>query len=86
MPIPKNDVKKILENAFPDAKIALDDLTGTQDHYRVILVTQLFEGKSLLQRHQAVNQALAEPLKGPIHALSIEAYTETEWNQKNPPL
>lgn len=73
----------MLEQAVPGAKIAVDDLTGTMDHYKVTVVSDVFEGKSLVQRHQLVNQALAEPLQGPIHALSIDALTESQWRARN---
>lgn len=83
MPMPKAEVIKELEKHFPQAQIAVDDLTGTADHYKVTIVSNLFEEKSLIARHQMVNAALAEPLKGPIHALSIDAYTPAQWAQKN---
>lgn len=83
MPFPRESVKELLEQAMPGAKIAVDDLTGTSDHYKVTLVSDIFVGKSLVQRHQLVNQALAKPLEGPIHALSIETYTEDQWTTKN---
>lgn len=82
MPIPKEEVKKLLEDALPGARVAVDDLTGTMDHYRVIVLSDLFEGKTLVKRHQMVNLALAEPLKGPLHALTIEAYTPAQWRSK----
>lgn len=76
-------VKSLLEQALPSgATVAVEDLTGTRDHYKVIVVSEVFTGKTLLERHQVVNAALAEPLKGPIHALSIEAYTTAQWQAK----
>lgn len=82
MPIPKEEVKKLLEDALPGAQVAVDDLTGTMDHYRIIVLSDLFEGKTLVKRHQMINLALAEPLKGPLHALTIEAYTVAQWRSR----
>lgn len=76
------DVHKALQNGLPKAVIEVEDLTGTQDHYRVVIVCDDFLGKSLLQRHQLVNEILKEPLKGPIHALSIQAHTSQEWQAR----
>lgn len=76
------EVKSMLEAAIPGAEVAVKDLTGTRDHYKVLIVSGAFEGKILLERHQMVNEALKEPLKGPIHALTIEAYTPAQWQAK----
>lgn len=80
-----NQVKELVETGIPGAKVAVEDLTGTMDHYKVIVVTDAFVGKSLVGRHQMINEALKEPLKGPIHALTIEAYTEEQWTLKAAP-
>lgn len=82
MPIEPSAVKSLLDAAFPNAKIALDDLTGTRDHYKLVIVTDLFEGKSRVQRQMMINEVLKEPLKGPLHALTMETYTETQWTEQ----
>lgn len=76
------EVKSLVEAAIPQSQVFVEDLTGTRDHYKVTVVSSIFEGKMLLERHQMVNEALREPLKGPIHALAIEAYTEAQWQAK----
>lgn len=80
--IKANEVKNLVEQGIPGALVLVYDLTGTSDHYKVVVVTDEFNGKSLVKRHQMVNQALLEPLKGPIHALTIEAYTKAQWQEK----
>ncbi|CAN5775047.1 BolA family transcriptional regulator [soil metagenome] len=64
-------IEKIRE-ALPDAVVELKDLTGTQDHWEARIVSSAFAGKSLMQRHRLVNAALAEELKGPIHAFTMD--------------
>ena len=64
--------------ALPDAVVELKDLTGTSDHWQATIVSAAFEGKSLMQRHRLVNAALAEELKGPIHALTMDVKTPAE--------
>jgi BolA protein len=52
---------------------------GSESHFKVTVVTEAFEGLSLVARHRAVYSALAEELAGPVHALAIHAYTPEEW-------
>ncbi len=52
---------------------------GSESHFKVILVSNDFEGKRLIARHREVNQILKDELAGPVHALSMHTYTEQEW-------
>lgn len=65
-------LRKKLEEAFPDAQVDLEDLTGTQDHYQATIVSPSFLGKTPIEQHQMVYRALEEEMKGPIHALSLK--------------
>lgn len=49
-------------------------------HYRLTMVTDLFNNKSRIQRHRMVNKALSSLFPEKIHALSIHAFTTTEYN------
>lgn len=64
--------------ALPDAEVRLDDLTGTSDHWKLHVVSSAFAGKTLMQRHRLINAALADELKGPIHALTMDVLTPEE--------
>lgn len=64
--------------ALPDAQVELEDLTGTKDHWKARVISAAFEGKSLMQRHRLVMASLAEEMKGPIHALTLDVMTPTE--------
>lgn len=55
---------------------------GSESHFKVVLVSDAFEGSGLLARHRLVNGILAAELKGHVHALSIHAYTGTEWRER----
>ncbi|HSD85911.1 MAG TPA: BolA family transcriptional regulator [Kofleriaceae bacterium] len=72
------DIIARIQAALPDAQVELQDLTGTADHWKATIVSQAFAGKSLIQRHRLVNSALAEELKGPIHALTLDVKTPDE--------
>ena len=64
--------------ALPDAVVELVDLTGTMDHWQASIISVAFAGKSLIERHRMVMAALAEELKGPIHALTLDVKTPAE--------
>jgi stress-induced morphogen len=72
------DIVAKIRIALPDAQVELQDLTGTADHWKATIVSQAFSGKTLMQRHRMINAALAEELKGPIHALTLEVKTPDE--------
>lgn len=55
---------------------------GSESHFKVILVSDEFEGKMPVARHRMINQALADELAGPIHALALHTLTPAEWTEK----
>ena len=67
-----------LRTALPDARVELQDLTGTSDHWKATIVSAAFQGKSLIERHRLVMAALAEEMKGPIHALTLDVKSPDE--------
>nr|HEX4314294.1 BolA family transcriptional regulator [Kofleriaceae bacterium] len=72
------DIVAKIRVAMPDAQVELSDLTGTEDHWKAIIVSVAFAGKSALERHRMVMAALADDMKGPIHALTLEVRTPDE--------
>ena len=66
-------LKQKLRDAFPDASmIEVEDLTGTKDHYRALIVDAAFGGKTRVEQHKLVYRALGELMHGPVHALALE--------------
>ncbi|UBH27284.1 BolA family protein [Aeromonas enteropelogenes] len=55
---------------------------GSESHFKVVIVSPQFEGLRLLARHRLINEVLAPELAGPVHALALHTYTESEWQQK----
>jgi BolA-like protein 1 len=49
-----------------------------ESHFRVVVVSEVFRGKSLVERHRQVNTVLKDELAGPVHALAIKALTPAE--------
>lgn len=69
------DIESKIKAAIPDAQVTLRDLTGTADHWEAEVVSAAFAGKTPIQRHRMVFDALAEEMKGPIHALTLKTRT-----------
>lgn len=55
---------------------------GSESHFRVVIVSEVFAGKSRVQRHQSVYRTLADELDGPVHALGLQTFTAAEWNEE----
>ena len=66
-------LKQMIESAIGDASADVVDLHGTGDHFEVTVVAACFKGKSLVQRHRLVYDALGDAMKSEIHALMINA-------------
>ena len=61
-----------LEAHFPQAQITAKDLTGTGDHWQVTVISEKFNGKTMVEQHKLVYKALGEWLKKDIHALTLK--------------
>ena len=61
-----------LQEFFPDSQIQVKDLTGGGDYWQVQVKSTLFRGKSLVEQHQMVYQAVGEWMKKDIHALQLD--------------
>ncbi len=72
------ELTALLKNALPDAEVKLTDLTGGQDHWQAEIRSSAFAGLSQIARHRKVYAALAEEMKGPIHALSLKTLAPGE--------
>lgn len=71
----KIDIENKLQENFPDAIFQIKDLTGGGDHWQIEITSKSFEGKSLVQQHQMVYQALGDWMKKEIHALALTTNT-----------
>ncbi|MFP1925309.1 transcriptional regulator BolA [Lonsdalea quercina] len=56
---------------------------GSESHFKVVLVSDLFEGKRLIQRHRAVYELLTEEMADAVHALALYVYTPQEWRDQH---
>ena len=53
---------------------------GSESHFKLVLVSDKFDGKNLLARHRLINSILKNELQNGIHALAMHTYTESEWS------
>ena len=58
---------------------------NSETHFRVVLVSANFDGRTRVARHQQVYAALAEQLRGPVHALALHTYSPDEWQRREQP-
>lgn len=78
-------IKDRLANVYSDSEIEVVDLTGTHDHYQVMVVSSAFQDMSRLQRQRSVMDAFEAELKsGEVHALTIKAVAKGEGTERSP--
>ena len=52
---------------------------GSESHFKVVVVSRDFEGKSLVAQHRLVYALLGPELESQVHALALHTYTEEKW-------
>jgi stress-induced morphogen len=67
-----HDIEQLIKESFPDAAVTIDDLAGDGDHYAATVVSEAFRGKSRVQQHQMVYDALKGQMGGVLHALALK--------------
>ena len=75
MPMTAAEIERTIRESLPDAQVTIEDLAGDGDHYRAHIVSEQFRGKSRLQQHQLVYQALGGRMGGELHALALTTST-----------
>jgi stress-induced morphogen len=78
MPMPAQEIERLIKAAIPDAEVHIRDLAGDGDHYAARVVSRSFEGLSRIRQHQAVYSALGGRVGGELHALQLETAVPTE--------
>jgi stress-induced morphogen len=66
------NVKNIIKSGLTDAYVEVQDMTGTKDHLDLLIVSDQFKGKMLIQQHQLVMNLLSDSLKAEIHAVQLK--------------
>lgn len=77
------EVKSLITGTIQDAEVKVTDLTGTQDHLGIMVISDEFEGKRLLQQHQMIMDILKSKLGSEeIHAVQIKTLTKEKAKAK----
>ncbi|SHO59636.1 transcriptional regulator, BolA protein family [Pseudoxanthobacter soli DSM 19599] len=72
MAMDAREIEALIRAALPDAQIEIRDLAGDGDHYAAVVVSAAFRGKSRVQQHQMVYEALKGSMGGQLHALALQ--------------
>ena len=65
-------IESLIKESLPDAVVTIKDLAGDGDHYSALVVSSAFAGKTRVQQHQMVYQALKGRMGGELHALALQ--------------
>tara|TARA_Y200000002_G_scaffold328887_1_gene292714 strand:- start:286 stop:522 length:237 start_codon:yes stop_codon:yes gene_type:complete len=75
MGMKKEELVSMIIKAMPDAKVEIKDLAGDDNHYAATITSTLFEGKTKVNQHKMVYDALEGKMGGILHALSLTTLT-----------
>jgi stress-induced morphogen len=78
-----SEIQRRIEETLQGSKVEVIDLTGTSDHFQVRVVSQLFEGKTMINQHRLVKTVFDKDIaSGDLHALSLKTFTPAEWAKR----
>ncbi len=66
------EIERLIKAGIPDAVVAIEDLRGDGDHYAAHVTSRSFAGKTRVQQHQMVYQALRGKMGDQLHALALQ--------------
>ncbi|ALE03738.1 BolA/IbaG family iron-sulfur metabolism protein [Bartonella ancashensis] len=72
MAMSATEIENLICEAIPDAKVTIRDLAGDGEHYAAEIISESFQGKSRVQQHQMVYNALRGNMGNALHALAIQ--------------
>ncbi len=76
------ELEQMIARGIPGAQVEVRDYTGGGDHFEALVVSATFEGKSLVERHQAVYNALGDAMRARVHALTLKTLTPAQYNRR----
>ncbi len=72
MPMDETEIERMIKAAIPDAQVTIRDLAGDGDHYSATVISAAFRGKTRVQQHKMVYDALKGNMGGTLHALALQ--------------
>lgn len=70
------EIERMIREALPDASVEIRDLAGDGNHYAANVISPSFKGKTRIQQHQLVYNALKGNMGGVLHALALQTAAE----------
>ena len=67
-----HEIEELIIKAFPNAVVKIEDMAGDGDHYSCFVESEFFAGKTRVQQHQMVYQALDGRMGDQLHALALQ--------------
>lgn len=75
-------LEELIVSNIADAKVQITDLTGSQDHLGLLVISDEFKGKMLIAQHQIIMDILKEKLKQELHAVQIKTMTHDQATER----
>ena len=72
MAMDSGQIERLIKEAIPDAEVRIEDLRGDGDHYAAYVVSAAFKGKTRVEQHQMVYEALRGKMGSELHALALQ--------------
>lgn len=69
--IDPKQIQSLVQEGISDSEVTVEDMTGTGDHFQVVVLSPAFRSKTIIEQHKMVHAALVS-LKDQIHALAIK--------------
>ena len=71
------EIEQLIKQALPDSEVTITDLQGDGEHYACHVVSSAFVGKTRIQQHQIVYEALGGRMGEQLHALALQTTPQT---------
>ena len=71
MPLPAEEIKKLIQESIPDASVEIKDLMGDNNHYAATIKSSIFNNLSKIEQHKLVYKSLKGKMGNELHALSL---------------
>ena len=72
------EIEQLIKASLPDAQVEIIDLAGDNNHFSAHVISSAFEGKSRIQQHKMVYDALGDKMGGILHALALKTSIEKD--------
>lgn len=76
------EIEQLIAKGIPGAHVEVRDMTGGGDHFEALVVSETFDGKGLVERHQAVYNALGDAMRARVHALALKTLTPAQYENR----